>query len=169
MSSTKQDFLAKRSVSPRLMRWLMNCWPPLIGAGIHIVTIADDWRYVKVRLRHGLHNRNYVGTAFGGSLFAMTDPFYMIMFSQLLGRDYLVWDKAGSIQFLKPGRDTMYCELRVDEAMLADAKAKTADGAKYEPTYAIDVIDRHGTHIAKVEKTLYIRRKETINKSTKQI
>ena len=99
--------LSKITFGPGAMRRLFNLWPVFRGAGIRVREIGPDFRSVTVELRAKLLNRNYVGTHFGGSLFAMTDPFFMIMMMQNLGRDYIVWDKAGTVRFLKPARGTV--------------------------------------------------------------
>ena len=97
-------------MSPRRLRLLMNVWPPFVAAGIHVLAIDADWRCAKVRLRRRWYNQNYVGTHFGGSLFAMTDPFWMIMVMENLGRDYLVWDKAGAIEFVAALREPVFVD-----------------------------------------------------------
>jgi acyl-coenzyme A thioesterase PaaI-like protein len=142
------------------MRWLFNLWPPFRGMGVKVREIAPDFRHATVELRMRLLNRNYVGTHFGGSMFAMTDPFYMVMMMHVLGSGYIVWDKAGSIRFLKPGRGTLTARFEITQAMVDEAIAKTADGAKFEPTYAVDLKDGEGEVVATVEKTLYIRKKK---------
>jgi acyl-coenzyme A thioesterase PaaI-like protein len=160
MSSSQQGLYSRLTVSPRFFRNFMNCWPPFFGMRIHIEHISDDWRNIRMRMKLSLRNKNYVGSHFGGGLFAMTDPFYMLMFMQLLGRDYLVWDKAAKIEFVEPGRSTVYAHFVVTDAMLAEAKAATANGDKYEPTYRVDVVNAEGRVIARIDKTLYIRKKK---------
>lgn len=155
---TKQAFIRSLNPSPRAMRWMFNLWPPFIGMGIHVVEITPDFRHAKVRLRMGIFNRNYVGTHFGGSLFSMTDPFYMIMLSQILGPDYVVWDKAAAIRFRAPGRGRVTAEFDVTDAMVEDAVRKTAGGERFEPTYTVLVKDAAGKLVAEVDKTLHIRR-----------
>src|ERR1039458_1263587 len=93
--------------SPAHLRRLVNLWPPFLGAGIRIKHIAPDMKAVDVEMKLRWWNANYVGTHFGGSLFAMTDPFYMLMLMANLGRDYIVWDKAASIRYRKPGKGTV--------------------------------------------------------------
>jgi len=154
-----QGFLSKLAFGPRGIRWLLNVWPPFRGMGVKVREIAPDFRRARVELRMGLLNRNYVGTHFGGSMFAMTDPFYMVLMMHVLGREYVVWDKAGSIRFIKPGRGTLVAEFEVTQAMVDEALAKTAGGEKFEPTYAVDLKDGEGAVVATVEKTLYIRKK----------
>jgi acyl-coenzyme A thioesterase PaaI-like protein len=155
-----QGYLSKLEVGPRLMRFLFGFWPPFRGMGIRVREIAPDFRSVVVELRQRLLNRNFVGTHFGGSMFAMADPFYMIMMMQVLGREYLVWDKAGTIRFLKPGRGTLVARFEVTQAMVDEVVERTAGGDKFEPTYAVDLVNAQGETVARVEKTLHIRRKK---------
>lgn len=141
-----------------LFRLGVNLWPPFVGAGIHVLEIAPDFRHVAVRLRHGLLNRNYFGTQYGGSLFSMTDPFYAIMLLHNLPHDYRVWDRAARIEFRTPGRSDVFARFTLTEAMIAEVLAATADGSKYEPTWPVDIVDAAGTVVARIDKTLYIRR-----------
>jgi acyl-coenzyme A thioesterase PaaI-like protein len=157
--SRKQGFLWRFALGPRAVRILLNVWGPFRGAGIHVREIAPDFRRVTVELRMRLMNRNYVGTHFGGSLFAMTDPFFMVMMMHNLGPDYIVWDKSGAIRFLKPAKGTVTARLELTEAMVNEARAQTQSGAKFEPTYRVEVTDAAGVAVAAVEKTLYIRKK----------
>ena len=142
-----------------LRRWI-NLWPPFLGAGIRVKRIAPDMKAADVELKLRWWNANYVGTHFGGSLFAMTDAFYMLMLMANLGRDYIVWDKAASIRYRKPGRGTVRAEFRLTDAQLDDIREKLKSLPKYEPTFKVEVKDEQGTVIAEVEKLLYVRRKE---------
>ena len=155
-----QGYISRFTVGPRLMRWMFRLWPPFRGMGIRVREIAPDFRSVVVELRQLLLNRNFVGTHFGGSMFSMTDPFYMIMMMQVLGREYVVWDKAGTIRFIKPGRGTLVARFELTEAMVDEVLRKTAAGEKFEPTYSVDVVNAEGETVARVEKTLHIRRKK---------
>ncbi len=160
MSSSKQGFYSRFRLGSGMFRHLMNCWPPFIGLRIHIEHISTDWRHVRVRMKLGVRNKNFVGTHFGGGLFTMTDSFYMIMMMHVLGGDYVVWDKSATIDYVAPGRTTVYADFRLSEEQIEDVKRKTASGEKFEPTYSIDVVDTAGKVIARVEKKLYIRRKQ---------
>jgi acyl-coenzyme A thioesterase PaaI-like protein len=142
-----------------LRRWI-NLWPPFLGAGIRVKHIAPDMKAVDVEMKLRWWNANYVGTHFGGSLFAMTDAFYMLMLMANLGRDYIVWDKAASIRYRKPGRGTVRAEFRLTDAQLDDIREKLKSLPKYEPTFKVEVKDEQGTVIAEVEKLLYVRKKE---------
>ena len=160
MSRHKQGFLSNIRISASALRLGMNLWPPFIGAGIHVLHIAEDFREVKVRMALRWYNRNYVGTHFGGSLYAMTDPFFMLMLIHNLGRDYVVWDKSSRIHYRAPGRGTVFADFRLSEEQVAAVRAECADGEKHEPTFSVDVTDASGKTIATVEKTLHVRRAE---------
>lgn len=138
----------------------MNLWPPFLFAGIRVVELSDDYRYVKVRLRMHRWNRNYVGTHFGGSLFAMTDPFWMLLVLHHVGRDHLVWDQAGEIEFVKPGRGTVYAEFRLTDEHLDEVRSLTAEGGKALVWFATDVVDESDEVVARTRKQVYARRKK---------
>ena len=143
----------------RLRRWI-NLWPPFLGAGIRVQHIAPDMKAVNVEMKLSFWNANYVGTHFGGSLFAMADPFYMLMLMANLGRDYIVWDKAASIRYRKPGEGTVRAEFRLTDAQLNDIREKLKTLPKYEPMFQVEVKDESGEVVAVVEKLLHVRRKQ---------
>jgi acyl-coenzyme A thioesterase PaaI-like protein len=123
--------------------------------------VAPDMKSVDVEMKLRWWNANYVGTHYGGSLFAMTDAFYMLMLMANLGSDYIVWDKAASIRYRRPGRGTVRAEFRLSDNQLDDIREKLKTLPKYEPRFKVDVKDEQGTLIAEVEKLLYVRRKES--------
>ncbi|UKE49675.1 DUF4442 domain-containing protein [Xanthomonas translucens] len=142
-----------------LFRLGLNLWPPFLFAGVHLVELSTDYRYARVELRMRPWNRNYVGTHFGGSLFAMTDPFWMLLAMQNLGRAYYIWDKAGSIEFVRPGRGTVSAQFRLDDALLDEMRAATAGGDKYLRWFDNEILDAQGEVVARTRKQLYVRRK----------
>ena len=141
------------------LRRLLRVWPPFLFSGIRVEAWSDDWRYARVRLKLAWYNRNYVGSHFGGLLFAMTDPFWMIMTMNALGRDYIVWDKAAAIDFVAPGRADVYAEFLLDDAVLDELRAATAGGDKHLRWFEVEVKSAAGDVVARVRKQLYVRRK----------
>jgi hypothetical protein len=117
-------------MNARTLRRLFAIWPPFRFSGIRVEALSDDWRYARVRLKLRWYNRNYVRTQFGGALFAMADPFWMVMLINTLGRDYVVWDKAGAIDFITPGREDVFAEFLLDDATVDEIRAATANGEK---------------------------------------
>jgi hypothetical protein len=158
MSALGQGFLRNFDVPPGLCRRGLNLWPPLRGAGIRVTHVSRDYREIDVTLKLGLLNRNHLGTQFGGSLYAMTDPFHALMMFRNLGRDYVVWDKTGAIRYVKPGRGRVFARFRLGEDAVRAARDATAAGTEYEPAFSVDVVDAQGSVVAVVEKTLHIRR-----------
>lgn len=154
--------LARRA---RLLRLGLNIYPPYLGAGIRVQHISPDCREARVKMALRWYNRNFVGTQFGGSLYSMVDPFYMLLLMPLLGDDYIVWDKAASIDFVSPGKGAVYAEFRIDDALLAEIRARTAGGDKYLPELQVQIRDGAGTLVATVNKTLYVRLKPRARKA----
>ncbi len=140
-------------------RRLMNLWPPFFFNSIRVQHVADDWSEVKVVLRLRPWNRNYVRTQFGGNLFAMTDPFWMLLAMHQLGDDYYVWDKAGTIDFVSPGREDVYAHFRLDGSMVDELRLAAADGAKVLRWFEVPVTTAAGEVVARVRKQLYVRLK----------
>jgi len=141
------------------LRRYMNFWPPFLFTGIRVTRISDDFRHARVELRQRFFNRNYVGTHFGGSLFAMTDPFWMIMMLRRLGPGYLVWDQAGEIRFEKPGRGTVVAEFDLTDEAVEEVRAAAEGGEKVLRWFEVPVRDAGGEVVARVRKQVYVRRK----------
>jgi hypothetical protein len=156
-----QQLLGGAKSSFALRRWV-NLWPPFVGTGIRIVRVAPDMKAIDVEMKLRWWNSNYVGTHFGGSLFAMTDAPYMLMLMANLGRDYIVWDKAASIRYRKPGKGTVRAEFRLTDAQFDDIREKLKTLPKYEPTFTVEVRDESGEVVAVVEKLLHVRKKESV-------
>jgi acyl-coenzyme A thioesterase PaaI-like protein len=146
----------RESLSTLLFRWGFNLWPCYWGTGARVAFIASDWREVRVRLPLSWRTRNYVGTIFGGSLYAAVDPFYMIMLMKQLGPGYVVWDKAASIRFRKPGRTPLSATFRLEEKELAEIRHLLLDLPKVDRTYSIQLVDAEGLVHAEVQKVIHI-------------
>lgn len=143
-----------------LMKWI-NWYPPLLGAGIRVTRIAPDLRTIRVEMKLTRLNLNAVGTHFGGSLYAMCDPWFMLMLMHALGEEYIVWDKSANIQFLRPGRGTVAAEFCLTQEMIDDLRARADAGEKIEPMFGVDVKNADGEIVAHVDKLLYIRKKNS--------
>jgi acyl-coenzyme A thioesterase PaaI-like protein len=147
------------SWNTRLRRWGFNVFPAYRGAGARITYIAADWREIRIKLPLNWRTRNYVGTIYGGSMYSAVDPIYMIMLIKLLGPGYVVWDKAASIRFRRPGKSTLNARFIVDQAETEAIQVALADQPAIDRVYQIDLVDAEGVVHASVEKTIYIRRK----------
>jgi acyl-coenzyme A thioesterase PaaI-like protein len=143
----------------RNIRRMINWWPPFLGAGIRVTRCDADWRAVDVEMKLRRWNQNYVGTHYGGSLYSMTDPFYMVMLIENLGREYVVWDKSASIRFRRPGRGTVRAEFRLAEGEIEEIRKALEKEEKIEREFAVEVKDENGAAVAEVKKLLHFRRK----------
>ncbi|HSN74982.1 MAG TPA: DUF4442 domain-containing protein [Anaerolineae bacterium] len=149
------------SWNTRLRRWGFNFFPAYRGTGARFTYIAGDWREVRIKLPLNWRTRNYVGTIYGGSMYGAVDPIYMVMLINLLGPEYIVWDKAACIRFMKPGKTTLYAHFVINEAETNAIKAALADQPAIDRVYQIELVDRDGVVHASVEKTIYLRRKRS--------
>jgi hypothetical protein len=148
--------LAARS---RKLRRGVSLYPPYLGAGVRVTHIADDFRRIEVEMPLRFYNRNYFGTHFGGSLYLMCDPFYVLMLANILGPDYIVWDKAATIRFKKPGKGVMKATFELTEERIAEIRAAAETQPKVEPLFHVLVKDAEGSVVAEVDKLLYIKKK----------
>ena len=143
----------------RYMRIFMNVWPPFLGAGIRVKRLQSDWKAIDVEMKLHRWNSNYVGTHYGGSLYSMTDPFYMLMLIENLGRDYIVWDKSATVRFRKPGKGVVSAAFRLSEEQVDEIREALKSEDKIDRVFTVEVRDQSGAVIAEVQKQLHIRRK----------
>jgi acyl-coenzyme A thioesterase PaaI-like protein len=142
------------------IRRVLNLYGPYLGAGVRVRHIAEDFSEIRVEMKLHWYNRNYVGTHFGGSLYSMVDPFYMLMLINRLGRDYIVWDKSAQIEFVRPGTGRVHATFVLNDDTLETVRRETADGERYLPTWTVKVTDDNDELVARVKKTLYVKRKQ---------
>ncbi|KAD4060583.1 DUF4442 domain-containing protein [Arthrobacter yangruifuii] len=141
----------------------MNVWPPFAFTGIRITRLDPGYWGACVRLRSYWWNKNVAGVHFGGSLFAMTDPFWMMLLLHHLGRDHVVWDRAAEVEFLKPGKGEVRVEFALDPADVERLRTLASGGAKVLEWFSADVVDSTGDVVARVRKQVYVRQKRDPN------
>lgn len=148
----------KNNIPTETLFKFMRFWPPYLGAGIKIKNVSSNLLILDVEMNLSWYNKNFVGTHFGGSLFSMTDPFYMLMLIKALGPEYIVWDKASKIEYMKPGTSTVkaHFEFTIDE--IDEIKSIVEHKKKYIFDKEVFIFDQSGDIIAKVEKTLYVKK-----------
>lgn len=140
-------------------RWLFNLFPAFRGTGGRVTYISADWSNVKMKLPLSWRTRNYVGTIYGGSIYASIDPIYMLMLMHILGKDYVVWDKAAKIRFRKPGRETLYTDFLLTPEEISDIKRLAEGERSIDRIYNVILKNKEGIVHAEIEKTLYISKK----------
>lgn len=145
---------------PHIFKHMMNIYPPYVGAGIKVDEVNFDTGVIRITMGLNKLNQNIVGTQFGGSLYSMTDPFIMLLLMQKLGNDYVVWDKSASIDFIKAGKTAVTADIAISDEEVAMIKDLAKDGEPVFRDYSINIKDKQGVIVAKVEKKLYIRLRE---------
>lgn len=144
-----------------MKNWLIirfiGFWPPFWGTGIRVKKLSKDFKTVLVQMKLRVWNKNAVGTQFGGSLYSMTDPFYMLMLMNILGKEYIVWDKSATITYKKPCRKTVYARFELTDKMIEDIKTTVKEEGKMNKIFTIPIQEEDGVTMAVIEKTLYIR------------
>ncbi len=157
MGSDKRHLLSPWD--PERLRAGLNAYEPYAGAGVSVTYIAADASELRVRMPLVEANANLVGTHFGGSLYAMVDPHLMILLMVLLGEDYVVWDRSASIDFLKPGLGTVRATSRITDAEVEAIRNATHDCGKHLPKWDVEILDEADEVVARVAKTLYVRKR----------
>ena len=142
-----------------MMKILLNFYPPYLGAGVKTTHISEDWQELHVSMALRWYNRNIVGTHFGGSLYSMVDPHLMLLLMQLLGNEYWVWDKTAGIEFIKASSKKVSAKIKISNSEVEQIKLSTESGEKYCPEFTIEIRDENSDLIARVRKTLYVRKK----------
>ncbi len=151
-----------KKLNRRFQRWWLHhlsFYPPFLGAGIRVPRADPANGLFEVEMRHGFYNNNFFGTHFGGSLYSMCDPFFTLILTQMLGRDYIVWDKAARIEFVAPGRGTVRARFEISRDRAQEIRAAADASGKTEPIFHAEVLDGDGNTVARVEKVVYVRRK----------
>ena len=146
------------SFESRLARWKFNLFPAYRGTGGRVAYIADDFHEIRVRIPLSWRTRNYVGTIYGGSMYGAVDPIYMLMLIRILGKDYIVWDKAAKIRFRKPGKETLYVDFLLSAAEIDEIKKLAETERSVDRIYELELKDQSGVVHAQIEKTLYVRK-----------
>ncbi|MDN3665102.1 DUF4442 domain-containing protein [Algibacter miyuki] len=144
-------------------------WPPMYRRSTgRLITVSQDLMYVKIKIPLSIKNRNFIGTIFGGSLFSATDPIYMIQLMNILGNNYVVWDKSATINFKRPAKETVFAEFVFSEEDLNLIKTKVSKNGEFDLVKTPNIVDKKGTIIAELSKTIYVADKTYYKEKRKQ-
>lgn len=147
------------SFASKIDRLKFNIFPAYRGSGARVVYISADYREMRIKIPLSWRTRNYVGTIYGGSMYAGIDPIYMLMLIKTLGKDYVVWDKAAAIRFKRPGKETLFADFLLTAEELREIKAVLETRKSVDRVYNVELKDKNGKVHCQIEKTLYIAKK----------
>ncbi len=137
----------------------INLYPPYLGMGVNVRSFRYDFTRFEVELRARWYNRNLFGTHFGGSLYSMSDPFFVFIITMNLGSGYIVWDKSATIDFLKPAQGTILGIFEISRDRLEEIRAEVDELGKSTYHFEADLVDQTGQAVARITKEVYVRSK----------
>ena len=152
-------------MTPRRLAIVMSLWIPNLFSGIRVKRFSSDWTQATVELHVNVFTRNYVNTAFGGSMSAMTDPYYFMLVRHQLGREYMVWDTRGEIEFVKPGRGVLTANFEVPRSKAQELRERARGGARVLEWFETEITDRSGEVVARVRREVYVREKKRVTEA----
>ena len=160
MAKPSEWILYWRGLKKILIFRLINFWPPYLASGIRITRLQISTGVIEVQMKLHWWNRNYVGTHYGGSLYSMCDPFYMLILIERLGSGFIVWDKRASIRFRTPGRGRVRARFEITEQEIEEIRETAIRDGKAEPLFVVKVLDDQDQVVAEVEKLVHVKREK---------
>lgn len=146
--------------SPQTVVKALSYWPPYFFSGVSVKSINPEFTRIEVCLKQRFWNTNYVGTHFGGTLYSMCDPFYMFILLDKLKKDHIIWDKAAEIEFVRPGKGTVTAIFEISEETIKRIEEESLQQFKSNYLFKTLIMDSKGQVVAKVQKVIYVRRKD---------
>ncbi len=161
-----KQFETEKTESPssRNLRWAFNFWPCIWCTGSQVEFIAGDYTELHISLKLNMRTRNRVGTVFGGSIYSSVDPYFMLLFMQVLGKNYVVWDKGASMKFIRPIIDKVKCRFLIADELIAEVKQRVTETGEYSFELPLKYEDDSGKVYATFTKTVYVAEKEFYKK-----
>lgn len=160
----KFDTQKRETIKSRINRIKFNIFPAYRRTGGRLCFLSEDWREIHVKLEKNWATRNFVGSVFGGSIYGALDPIYMIQLLHILGKEYVVWDKAANIKFIKPVKNTVYAKFLITEDLISQIKNEVKEKGEYTFDVPANFVDKSGEVYSKVMKTMYVAEKDFYKK-----
>ncbi|MCO5280720.1 MAG: DUF4442 domain-containing protein [Chitinophagales bacterium] len=147
---------SKRS---RWIRRAFNFWPCIWCTGSKVTFISGNWQELHVSLSLNWRTRNRVGTVFGGSIYSSVDPYFMLLLMEILGKDFVVWDKAASMKFIRPITDEVKCKFYISDELIEEIKNTIAERNEFTFELPLKYEDDAGNVYAVFTKSVYVASK----------
>jgi acyl-coenzyme A thioesterase PaaI-like protein len=160
MYKSVTNFLKRFLKVSTIYKYGFNWSPMYRRTTAKLIEVSDDLHYVKIRLKLNWKNRNYAGSIFGGSMLAATDPIYMIQLIQILGDDYVVWDKAVEAHYKRPAKSTISGEFIFSSEDITNIKQSVVENNETTIVKTLNLVDENQNIIATFNKTVYVADKD---------
>ncbi|MGQ4002009.1 DUF4442 domain-containing protein [Francisellaceae bacterium CB299] len=129
-------------------------WPSFMLTGGEVVFVSDDFKEVHLKFNLRYDTNNYHGTGFGGAIYASLDPIYPLQLWHILGDDYIIWDLAATIDYLKPVTKDVYANFLLTDEIISKIKEDISTKNKSVITLPVEYHDTDGNIYAKATKTI---------------
>ncbi len=151
----------RESFETRKARTLFNILPVYRGTRAKLKFVSADWKEVHILLPLNYKTRNITGTVFGGSIYSSLDPIFMAMLIRLLDRnEYVVWDKAATVRFLRPARTDIRARCIITDEQLNEIIALVKEKNEIDYQFTVQYLDSNNVVCAEIGKTVYVAHKE---------
>mgnify|MGYP001182513416 CR=1 FL=1 len=165
----KNKFLIKLFGKGRLFRFLFNLSPMYRNTGGRLIEVSDNLHYVKIKLLFNVKTKNYVGTIYGGCMYGAVDGIYVVQLINILGGEYIVWDKSAKIKFKRPANRMLFAEFKLTSELINQIKKDIHELGKNDYNLSVNLIDSNGSVYAEVEKIIYIASKDYYKSKKKHL
>ena len=142
--------------SHQLFKWFFNISPMYRRTTGRVISVTKDYERIEIKIRKSYKNANYVGTIFGGSLFSATDPIYMVQLIQILGKDYVVWDKSSVVRFKRPADSSAFAVFEVTKDDVDSIKKTVSDKKELDFNKTVFITNKEGKVFCEIDKVIYI-------------
>lgn len=149
----------KENFRTKTFRLLINLFPAYRRTGGRGYFLSSDYTEAHIKIGLNWKTRNYLGSVFGGSLYGAIDPIYVLQLLKILGKNYIVWDKSATIQFIKPVKGEVFAKFVIEDDLISIIKSEVAKNGKYHISLPVSLVDKNGIVYFKAVKEIYIANK----------
>ena len=151
------DIGSKYIGKDKLFKYGFNLSPMYRRSTAKITDVTEDLFEIKIKLPISYKNRNYANSIFGGSLFSAVDPIPMVQLINIIGEEYIVWDKSATIRFRIPAKEDLCAEFIYTKEEIERIKELVDKKKEIEIVKTTFLTNKTKSKIyCEVQKTIYI-------------
>ena len=163
------DLVSKFIGKSKVLKYGMNLSPMYRRTTAKVIYISEDFKEIKIKLPFSYKNANYVNTIFGGSMFSAVDPFPMTQLMNLIGDEYVVWDKAAEIFFRRPAKEDLFADFIYTDEEIDEIKKKAQEQDEFEIIKSTKLTNKDKSIVyCEVRKRVYIADKAFFKEKIKK-
>jgi len=144
----------------RILRFVLNIFPPLFFNRIVLKKVSADYSYMKVKIRRSILNINFHKSIFGGTIFSAFDPYFPTMYYNIFhqkDRKLEIWMKSANIKYKRPATTHLSLEFRISKEEIQEAENELNEKGKHEKWHKVEAINKNGIVCAEAEMLVYLR------------